>query len=49
MLVTVDINLDDILEPFDINEIVDYCGLYELLKEIGKEAAMEYFDLVEKE
>lgn len=43
-----DADADDILSHFTLQEVIEYFGQEEVLHEIGKQAAIEYFDLEEE-
>lgn len=43
------IDPDKVLQHFDTDDIVSYFDTDDLLQEIGSDAAMKYFNLVEKE
>lgn len=43
-----DVDLDTVLENFDIEQIVNFFSAEELLEEIGEEKARQYFESREK-
>jgi hypothetical protein len=44
-----DVEIGDILDQIDIQNVMDHFDSDDLLEKIGPDAAMKYFDLVEKE